>query len=143
MEEFKAYVEANAERFIEELTEFCRQPSIAAQGIGLEEMGQLVRARLEKLGAEVRSMPVDDGPPVIYAELGEGQRTLLLYNHYDVQPPDPLDLWDSEPFDPQVREGTFYARGVADNKGDLLARLQAIEAYQATLGELIRRFAAG
>jgi acetylornithine deacetylase/succinyl-diaminopimelate desuccinylase-like protein len=136
MEKFDAYVEANAERFIEELKAFCRQPSIAAQGIGLEEMGQLVRARLEKLGAEVRLMPVDDGPPVIYAELGEGQRTLLLYNHYDVQPPDPLDLWDSEPFDPQIREGKLYARGVADDKGDLLARLQAIEAYQATLGEL-------
>ena len=105
MEEFNAYVEANAERFIEELKEFCRQPSIAAQGIGLEEMGQLVRARLEKLGAEVRSMPVNDGPPVIYAELGQGQRTLLLYNHYDVQPHDPLDLWDSERFDPRCRRG--------------------------------------
>jgi acetylornithine deacetylase/succinyl-diaminopimelate desuccinylase-like protein len=136
MEKFNAYVEANAERFIEELKAFCRQPSIAAQGIGLEEMGQLVRARLEKLGAKVRLMPVDDGPPVIYAELGAGQRTLLLYNHYDVQPPDPLDLWDSEPFAPQIREGKFYARGVADDKGDLLARLQAIETYQATLGEL-------
>ena len=100
MEKFDAYVEANADRFIEELKTFCRQPSIAAQGIGLEEMGHLVRARLEKLGAEVRLMPVGDGPPVIYAELGDGQRTLLLYNHYDVQPPDPLDLWDSEPFDP-------------------------------------------
>jgi acetylornithine deacetylase/succinyl-diaminopimelate desuccinylase-like protein len=68
--------------------------------------------------------------------LGKGQRTLLLYNHYDVQPPDPLDLWDSEPFEPQIREGKLYARGVADDKGDLMARLQAIEAYQATLGEL-------
>jgi acetylornithine deacetylase/succinyl-diaminopimelate desuccinylase-like protein len=136
MEKLNAYIEANAERFIEELKEFCRQPSIAAQGIGLEEMGYLVRARLEKLGAEVRLMPVDDGLPIIYAELGAGQRTLLLYNHYDVQPPDPLDLWDSGPFDPQVREGKFYARGVADNKGDLLARLQAIEAYQASLGKL-------
>jgi acetylornithine deacetylase/succinyl-diaminopimelate desuccinylase-like protein len=136
MEKFDAYVEANAERFIEELKEFCRQPSIAAQGIGLEEMGELVQARLEKVAAEVRLMPVDDGPPIIYAELGEGQRTLLFYNHYDVQPPDPLDLWDSGPFAPQVREGKLYARGVADNKGDLLARLQAIEAYQAILGEL-------
>jgi acetylornithine deacetylase/succinyl-diaminopimelate desuccinylase-like protein len=137
MEKFDAYVEANAERFIEELKEFCRQPSIAAQGIGLEEMGELVRARLEKVGAEVRLIPVGGGgPPVIYAELGEGQRTLLFYNHYDVQPPDPLDLWDSGPFAPQIREGKLYARGVADNKGDLLARLQAIEAYQATLGEL-------
>jgi len=80
------------------------------------------------------------------ARLQRALRPLVLPTHVDersVQPPDPLDLWDSEPFDPQVREGTFYARGVADNKGDLLARLQAIEAYQAILGELIRRFAAG
>jgi len=136
VEKFNTYVEANAERFIEELKEFCRQPSIAAQGIGLEEMAELVRARLDKLGAEVRLIPVDDGPPVVYGELGDGQRTLLIYDHYDVQPPDPLDLWEFEPFDPQVREGKIYARGVADNKGNLLARVQAVEAYRATLGEL-------
>jgi acetylornithine deacetylase/succinyl-diaminopimelate desuccinylase-like protein len=136
MEKFNAYVESNGERFIEELKEFCRQPSIAAQGIGLYEMAELVRVRLERLGAEVRLIPVGDGPPVIYGQLGEGQRTLLFYNHYDVQPPDPLDLWESEPFDPQIRDGKIYARGVADNKGDLLARLQAVEAYQATLKKL-------
>jgi len=136
MEKFKAYVKANSERFIEELKEFCRQPSVAAQGIGLEEMAELVRARLERLGAEVRLMPVNDGPPVIYGQLGEGKRTLLFYNHYDVQPPDPLDLWESAPFEPQIREGKLYARGVADNKGDLLARMQAVEAYQTTLGKL-------
>jgi len=65
MEKFNACVEANVERFIKELKEFCRQPSIAAQGIGLEEMGELVQVRLEKLGAEVRLMPVDAGPPII------------------------------------------------------------------------------
>jgi acetylornithine deacetylase/succinyl-diaminopimelate desuccinylase-like protein len=136
MEKFNAYVDANAKRFIEELKEFCHQPSITAQGIGLEEMAEMVRARLERLGAEVCLMPVDDGPPVVYGELGDGPRTLLIYNHYDVQPADPLELWESGPFDPQVREGKLYARGVADNKGDLLARVQAIEAYRATLGGL-------
>jgi acetylornithine deacetylase/succinyl-diaminopimelate desuccinylase-like protein len=60
----------------------------------------------------------------------------LVYDHYDVQPPDPLDLWESEPFDPQIREGKLYARGVSDNKGDLLARIQSVEAYRATIGEL-------
>jgi len=136
MEKFNSYIDANAERFIEELKEFCRQPSVAAQGIGLDEMAELVRARVERLGAKVRMISMGDGPPVIYGQLGEGQRTLLFYNHYDVQPPDPLDLWESEPFDPQIREGKLYARGVADNKGDLLARLQAVEAYQATLEKL-------
>ena len=136
MEKLNSYVEANAERFVEELKDFCRQPSIAAQGIGLEEMTELVRARLQKLGAETRLIPVCDGPPVVYGEMGNGQRTLLIYDHYDVQPTDPLDLWESKPFDPQIRGGKIYARGVADNKGDLLARLQAVEAYLATTGEL-------
>jgi len=136
MKEFDAYVAANAERFVKELKGFCHQPSIAAQGIGLEEMAELVRARMEELGADVRLIPLAGGPPVIYGELGEGKRTLLIYNHYDVQPPDPLDEWLSGPFDPQVRDGKLYARGVADNKGDLLARLQAVEAYQATMGRL-------
>lgn len=136
MEKFNAYVEANAERFIGELKGFCRQPSIAAQGVGLEEMAALVYARLKELGAEVRLMPVHDGPPVVYGEMGDGRRTLLIYDHYDVQPPDPLDLWESKPFDPQIRGGKIYARGVADNKGNLLARVQAVEAYRAAVGEL-------
>jgi acetylornithine deacetylase/succinyl-diaminopimelate desuccinylase-like protein len=136
MEQFNAYVEENAERFIEELKEFCGQPSISTQNVGLEEMAELVRARLERLGAEVRLMPVDDGPSVVFAQLGQGERTLLIYNHYDVQPPDPLEEWESLPFEPTIREGKFYARGAADNKGNLMARIQAIEAYRAAFSEL-------
>lgn len=136
MEESRAYAEANRDRFINELKELCAQPSVAGQGSGLEETARLVQARLKRLGAQVRRFPVDDGPPIIYAELGQGARTLLVYNHYDVQPPDPLDLWESPPFELEVREGKLFGRGVADNKGDLLARLQAIEAYQATIGRL-------
>jgi acetylornithine deacetylase/succinyl-diaminopimelate desuccinylase-like protein len=136
MEQFDTYVKENAERFIEELKEFCRQPSISTQNVGLEEMAELVRARLERLEAEVRLIPVDDGPAVVFAQLGQGERTLLIYDHYDVQPPDPLEEWESSPFEPTVREGKFYARGVADNKGDLMARIQAVEAYRVAFGEL-------
>jgi len=136
MKQFNAYIENNVERFIEELKEFCRQPSVSTQNVGLEEMAELVRARLERLGAEVRLIPVDGGPAVAFAELGQGERTLLIYNHYDVQPPDPLEEWESPPFEPTIREGKFYARGVADNKGNLMARIQAIEAYRAVFGEL-------
>ena len=136
MKQFDAYVDQNAERFIEELKEFCRQPSISTQNVGLEEMAELVRARLGRLGAEVRLIPVDGGPAVVFAELGQGERTLLIYNHYDVQPPDPLEEWESPPFELTIREGKLYARGVADNKGNLMARVQAIEAYRAVFGEL-------
>jgi acetylornithine deacetylase/succinyl-diaminopimelate desuccinylase-like protein len=136
MDSFDAYVEANRERFVEELKTFVRQPSVSAQGLGLQEMADLVQARLDKLGAITRQIPTGDGPPIVYGEMGQGQRTLLIYDHYDVQPPDPLELWESPPFEPQIRDGYFYGRGVADNKGDLLARIQAVEAWLATRGEL-------
>src|SRR5207237_8594494 len=72
----------------------------------------------------------------IVGETGRGERTLLVYNHYDVQPPDPLDEWETPPFEPTERDGHLFGRGVSDNKGNLMARLQAIEAYRATIGEL-------
>jgi acetylornithine deacetylase/succinyl-diaminopimelate desuccinylase-like protein len=136
MNSFEAYVESHEDQFLKELMAFCAQPSIAAQGVGVEEMASLVCERLEGLGATVQLLPVDGGPPVVYGEIGEGERALLIYNHYDVQPPEPLDEWLSPPFEPTVREGKLYARGVSDNKGDFLARVQAVEAWQATMGPL-------
>ncbi|MEA3346010.1 MAG: M20/M25/M40 family metallo-hydrolase [Chloroflexota bacterium] len=136
MDSFTAYVESHKDQFLAELKDFCSQPSIAAQGIGMEEMAALVREQMERLGAEVQLLSVDDGPPVVYAEVGEGERTLLIYNHYDVQPPDPLNEWESPPFEPTMREGKLFARGVSDDKGELMARIQAIEAYQVAFGKL-------
>ena len=136
MDSLSAYIEAHQEQFLGELMAFCAQPSIAAQGIGLAEMANLVRERLERLGAEVRLMSVNGGPPVVYGEIGCGERTLLIYNHYDVQPPDPLEEWESPPFEPTVREGRLFARGAVDNKGNLVARIQAVEAWEASQGPL-------
>ena len=130
------YVDANASRFIEELQDLCRQPSISAQSIGLVDTAEMVVSRLQRLGAETRLLPAGEGPPVVYGEIGQGARTLMFYDHYDVQPPDPLALWDSEPFAAEIRDGVIYARGVADNKGNLMARIQAVEAYQKAVGEL-------
>ncbi len=136
MHRFQAYVDENRDRFLDELIAFCAQPTISAQGIGLTETASLVEDRFVQLGAQVSRFDSNGGAPVFYAELGEGPRTMLVYNHYDVQPPDPLDEWISPPFEPTIQDGRLYARGVADDKGDLLCRLQAIEAYQATMGAL-------
>lgn len=136
MEEFRAYVDENADRFVAELKRLCRQPSIAAQNVGIEETAEMVLLMLKRTGAEARLVRVAGGPPVVYGSIGEGPRTLLFYNHYDVKPPGPLEQWESDPFAPEIRQGVLYARGVADNKGDLVARLMALEAYQATKGEL-------
>jgi len=89
MTTFNEYVQKNRERFIAELQDFVRQPSVAAQNIGMREMAQKVFARLGELGADARIIPVRDGYPVVYGELGDGPKTLVLYNHYDVQPPEP------------------------------------------------------
>jgi acetylornithine deacetylase/succinyl-diaminopimelate desuccinylase-like protein len=136
MERFQSYVDANRDRFLDELKTLCAEPSIAAQGIGLEETASLIEGRLRALGAQVQRFVVDGGAPIIYAELGASEQTMLVYNHYDVQPPDPLEEWIWPPFEPTVRDGRIYARGVADDKGDLLCRLQAVEAYQEAVGPL-------
>ena len=120
-----------------ELEEFLRMPSISARkedgSAGFRECAEWVAGKLVEAGAEARIMETE-GHPVVYAEVGEGERTLLSYGHYDVQPPEPLELWESEPFEPTVRDGGLYARGVADDKGDVLARIQALRLYSEVHG---------
>jgi acetylornithine deacetylase/succinyl-diaminopimelate desuccinylase-like protein len=135
-EAYDRYIEEHFDSMVEELREFCSRPTLAGQRVGLEEGVDLVRGALEPLGARVKLAPIDDAPPVVLAELGSGERTLLFYNHYDVQPPEPLELWESPPYAGEVRDGSFYARGVADDRGDFLSRVLAIRARQATIGGL-------
>jgi acetylornithine deacetylase/succinyl-diaminopimelate desuccinylase-like protein len=135
MPTFDAFLAEQHNRFINDLKSFVAQPSVAATGDGMIEMAALVQQRLEQIGATVQQIPTG-GAPIVYAELGSGSRTLLIYNHYDVQPPDPIDLWTTPPFEPSLRDGKLYARGVSDNKGDLSCRLHAIEAWQKTIGPL-------
>ncbi len=119
------------------LERLCAQPSVSAQGVGLQEMADLIQALLDEAGFITRQLTVEDAPPLVWGELrGRGPFTLLVYNHYDVQPADPLELWDSPPFEPTVRDGKLYARGVADNKGELAARLAAVHALRDAQGEL-------
>ena len=135
--QFDAFVRAREREYIDELKVLIRQPTVSAQGIGIPETARIVLDRTKKRGGiAAEALTVDGGPPTIVGETGRGDRTLLIYNHYDVQPPDPLDEWDTPPFEPTERGGYLFGRGVSDNKGNLLARLQAIEAYRATIGEL-------
>jgi acetylornithine deacetylase/succinyl-diaminopimelate desuccinylase-like protein len=123
---------------LEELREFLRMPSISAQtGKGDDAFrgcAEWVRDKLHQAGAEARLIETD-GHPVVYAEIGDGDRTLLSYGHYDVQPPEPLDLWESDPFEPTIRDGNLFARGVADDKGDVMARIQALRLYREEYGD--------
>ena len=134
--DLRARVESKRDGLLDELEEFLRMPSISArEGEDFRECAAWVAGKLEEAGAEARLMETD-GHPVVYAEAGEGSRTLLSYGHYDVQPPEPLELWESEPFEPTVRDGGLYARGVADDKGDVLARIQALRLCQEERGPL-------
>jgi acetylornithine deacetylase/succinyl-diaminopimelate desuccinylase-like protein len=136
MDDVLAYIEDHLEGTIARLQAFCRQPSIAAQGVGMADMAEMVRSTLERAGARTELAPTDGYPVVVGRFPGAGSRTLMFYNHYDVQPPEPLELWDSPPFAADIRDGHLYARGVADNKGNLVARLAAVEAWLAVRGEL-------
>ena len=131
------YVDAHRDEYIATLQDMLRQPSIAAQGLGMEEMALLVERELTALGASPRQVDTRGGFPVVYAEIeGEADRTLSFYNHYDVQPADPLDEWESDPWAAEIRDGRIWARGVADNKGNIAARLAAIDAWQKVRGPL-------
>jgi acetylornithine deacetylase/succinyl-diaminopimelate desuccinylase-like protein len=136
MEQFQSYIDSHKDHFLDELYALLRIPSVSAQGRGLHEAAAFVRERLERLGAEVQIFSMGGGAPLVYGTLGSGPRRLVIYDHYDVQPAEPLELWHSPAFEPTIRDGKLYARGVADNKGNLMLRLQAIESWIATNGPL-------
>ena len=133
---FDAHVRARTQEYLDELSALVRLPTVSAQQRGIEETARFVLDRAGRAGFAASAERVPDGPPTIIGEQGAGARTLLVYDHYDVQPPDPLDEWTTPPFEPTVRNGLLYGRGTSDNKGNLMARLQAIEAYQASIGAL-------
>jgi acetylornithine deacetylase/succinyl-diaminopimelate desuccinylase-like protein len=131
-----AWLETRLDASLDELSRLVAEPSIAAQGTGMESCARRVMEMLSARGFRVEALE-SGGPPVIVAERkGAGPRTLLVYNHYDVQPPEPLDLWTSPPFVATRRDGRLYGRGVSDDKGHLVARLHALDALLASGGEL-------
>jgi acetylornithine deacetylase/succinyl-diaminopimelate desuccinylase-like protein len=133
----RQHVQANATRYLDSLKQACAIPSISTEGRGFEDMTAWLEARLKGLGAEVSRLSVPGSPDALLGEIkGAGARTLMIYDHYDVQPVDPLNLWLSPPFEPTEREGKLFARGAADNKGDLVARLSALEVHRDLYGDL-------
>jgi acetylornithine deacetylase/succinyl-diaminopimelate desuccinylase-like protein len=131
-----AYLDKHLDESIAELARLVAQPSVGAQNWGMHECAELVAEMLRSRGFKTQVMPTE-GPPVVYAERsGKSNKTLLIYNHYDVQPPEPLEHWESPPFEPELREGKLYGRGVSDDKGHITSRLFAIDALLNAEGEL-------
>jgi len=131
------YIRSNEKRFIKELASLVRQPSNSKTGEGIEECASVLKDLMEKSGVKARVMPTD-GSPVVYGELKGSKKkvTLLIYGHYDVKPPDPLNAWTSPPYDPDIRNGRIYGRGTADDKGQLYAHVKAVESILAVKGKL-------
>ncbi len=132
-----AYIDARRDEYVSRVMEYVRHPSISAQNIGITEVGAILLDMLGKLGLEVQSIPTARHPMILGCWHGKpGAPTVILYGHYDVQPPEPLDLWLSPPFEPTIRDGRIYARGIGDNKGQHFAQLMAIEAHLSVTGTL-------
>jgi acetylornithine deacetylase/succinyl-diaminopimelate desuccinylase-like protein len=126
---------------IETLKAYLRLPSISAQNKAIPETVNFVLNQIQEHGGEAKVLDDLGGNPVVYGFFaagsnGDSTKTLLFYNHYDVQPPEPLNEWESEPFEPTILDGKLFARGTSDNKGDLLARLTAIKVLQKVEGGL-------
>lgn len=137
MEDILTHIDAHREEYIGWIRRACQQPSISTQNIGIAEMAELCRTMLTDVDARARIIPLGAGNPVVFGQIdGPSKRILNIYNHYDVQPPEPLELWDSDPFAAQIRDGRIWARGVGDNKGHLVARLCAVDAWRKVRGDL-------
>ena len=137
LDDVYAYVDEHAADYIGTLQRLVRQPSIAAQSPGMAETADIVKDLLADLGLDPRLVDTRGGFPVVYGELqGTSSRMLSFYDHYDVQPADPLDQWKSDPWAGEIRDGRIWARGVSDNKGNIAARVAAIDAWQKVRGEL-------
>ena len=130
------YVDENGESFVDTLRSFCRQPSISSEGVGIREMVGLLKNEMERIGVAATVHETSGNPIVTGVIRGRTDRTLLFYNHYDVQPPYPIEKWDSPPFAAEVRDGRVWARGASDNKGNILSRLKAVESFLKVTGEL-------
>jgi acetylornithine deacetylase/succinyl-diaminopimelate desuccinylase-like protein len=131
------YIDQNQAAFIERLLDYLRRPSISAHGTGMGEVADYLLDWLTRLGFETRLMPTPGWPMVLGRRLDQpGKPVVLLYGHYDVQPPDPLEAWISPPFEPTIRDGRIYARGAGDNKGQHFAQLLALEMLLEVKGAL-------
>jgi len=134
---FQKYVGEHLDDFAKEVIRLASQPSVSARKEGIEECASLVEEMLKETGATTKVLRMDGVAPLVYGEIksARSQKTIMFYNHYDVQPEEPLELWKSPPFRPEIRDGILYGRGVSDDKGELVSRLKIVESYINTAGE--------
>lgn len=135
MQKINEYVQQHKQRLLDELFELLRFPSVSADPKykeDVEKTADFVAQKLRDAGADKVEICATAGYPIVYGEkiIDPSKPTVLVYGHYDVQPPDPLDLWDTPPFEPSIRDGKIYARGACDDKGQFYMHVKAFEVMQ-------------
>jgi acetylornithine deacetylase/succinyl-diaminopimelate desuccinylase-like protein len=134
------YIDKNFSKFIFDLQKLIQQPSVSAKNLGLEECSQLIVQIMKKSGISAEILRIRKGiPPSIYAEIKSKQnpdKTILFYNHYDVQPEEPIEQWKYKPFSGKIKGNKIYGRGSSDDKGELITRIKAVEAFLKTIGDV-------
>ncbi|HSU28216.1 MAG TPA: M20/M25/M40 family metallo-hydrolase, partial [Chitinophagaceae bacterium] len=134
---WKDYLEKNKDRFLDEMLDLLRIPSVSAKSEHKPDMqrcAEAVKKSLLDAGCDKAEVIPTDGHPVVYGEkiIDKSKPTVLVYGHYDVQPPEPLELWNSPPFEPVIKDGKVYARGSADDKGQFYMHVKALEILTRT-----------
>jgi len=140
MKAIERFLDEQADRFLNELKDYLRIPSVSADSRHRPDMqaaAEFTRDQLIQAGVDAEVVPTD-GHPIVFGRSpgAPGRPTVLVYGHYDVQPPEPLDQWETPPFTPSVRDGYVYARGATDDKGQLLTHIKSVEAWTKTQGDL-------
>ena len=134
------HVDTNMNSLISDLQTLIRQPSVSAKNGGIEECAKLVKKMLIKSGIKSEILRLKKGvAPIVYGEViskKNNSKTLMFYNHYDVQPAEPFDLWDYPPFSGKIKGNKIFGRGATDDKGELITRIKAVEAYLKTTGDV-------
>ncbi len=135
MEKIEKYINQNKDKFVDELKEFLKIPSISTNPENSNDVRKCagyVKSQLEEIGLENVKLYETPGHPIVYGEwlnAGKGKPTILIYGHYDVQPVDPVELWTDPPFSPTIRNGNIYARGSADDKGQVYIHIKSLQAH--------------
>src|SRR5882672_12267620 len=133
----KEYIESNKQRFLDELFELLRIPSVSADSTkknDVRKAAEFIKEKLAAAGVDKTELCETPGHPIVYGEkiIDPSKPTVLVYGHYDVQPVEPLELWNSGPFDPIIKDGKVYARGAADDKGQFYMHVKALETMVKT-----------
>ena len=139
MKKVLQHVDKNMNTFVNDLCILIQQPSVSAKNQGIKKCANLVKNMLKKSGIKAEILSTKNYPPIVYGEIkskNNPHKTLLFYNHYDVQPVEPIDLWNDDPFSGKIVGNKIYGRGSSDDKGEMITRIKAVESFLKETGDV-------